>query len=215
MDDFYRKFRDDHHNFDKGKMEDHVPNNPIDFFKKWMEEAVEKQEKEANAMVLSSVDEQNRPSSRILYLKEVTDDNSFVFFTNYNSHKGKDLALNPHASLLFYWKSLERQIRIEGLISKTSEEISDNYFASRPRESQLGAWASLQSEELNSRSELERRLSEFNTKFPEIVPRPPHWGGYQLKPSEIEFWQGRPSRLHDRILYIKHDKYWKIKRLNP
>lgn len=214
MEEFLDQIRNDHHNFDKGKISDHVPKNPSDFFHDWFKQAFESTEREPNAMVLSTVDGQRKPSSRILYLKELNAE-GFVFFTNYNSHKGKDLLGNRFASLLFFWPTLERQIRIEGSIAKASEQVSDNYFASRPRGSQLGAWASQQSEFLESRDELEKRLQELALKFPGIVPRPPHWGGYILFPERYEFWQGRPSRLHDRIVYEKRGENWEIYRLNP
>jgi pyridoxamine 5'-phosphate oxidase len=142
-------------------------------------------------------------------------DNQFVFYSNYQSHKGKDLARNPKASLLFFWPGLQRQIRIEGVCEKVQESVSDAYFQSRPRASQIGAWASHQSDELDERTDLEMRFEMYADKFTGNIPRPPHWGGYALVPTLIEFWQGRPSRLHDRIVYELIDKHWKIYRKNP
>jgi pyridoxamine 5'-phosphate oxidase len=213
VEDFLKKIRDDHHDFDKNKLEDYYPSNPIDFFHDWYKEAFEVKENEPNAMVLSTVNKDNKPSSRILYLKELNH-NGFVFFSNYASQKGKDLSENPFASLLFFWPTLQRQVRIEGQITKTPSIVSEEYFATRPKESQLGAWASNQSQFLEDRAELERRFEEMIKKFPKNVPCPPHWGGYQLAPNKVEFWQGRPSRLHDRIVYEKGID-WKIYRLNP
>lgn len=166
-------------------------------------------------MTLATADASGKPSSRILYLKELNEQ-GFVFYTNYQSRKGKELAENKQAALLFFWPALERQIRIEGLIEKVPAEISDAYFATRPRGSQLGAWASEQSEALENRPELEHRLEKLAQEFPGEVPRPPHWGGYMLLPLYFEFWQGRPSRLHDRIIYQQEKSgSWNIHRLNP
>lgn len=214
MEDFLKNIRNDHHDFDKGRLEDYFPSNPVDFFHDWYKQAFEAKENEPNAMVLSTVSTENKPSSRVLYLKELNHD-GFIFFTNYLSHKGKDLEQNPHATLLFFWPTLQRQVRIEGIISKTASIVSEEYFATRPKESQLGAWSSNQSEFLESREELEARFEQFMKEFPDKVPCPPHWGGYQLNPEKFEFWQGRPSRLHDRIVYEKHDFNWNIHRLNP
>lgn len=214
MDEFLKQIRDDHHEFNKGKPIDHVDANPFSFFERWYKQAFSANENEPNAMVLSTVDENHKPDSRILYLKELENE-KFVFFTNYQSKKGQDLDSNPHAGLLFFWPTLQRQIRIDGIVEKTSEAVSDAYFASRPRESQLGAWASHQSEMLSGREELENRLEKLHTRFPNEVPRPPHWGGYALKPQRFEFWQGRPSRLHDRIAFERQDIHWQIFRLNP
>ncbi|MCE3294655.1 MAG: pdxH [Crocinitomicaceae bacterium] len=215
MEEFLDQIRNDHHNFDKGQISDHVPGEPFDFFHDWYKQAFEKGEREANAMVLSTVDGEGKPSSRILYLKELNTQ-GFVFYTNYLSRKGREMNENKHAALLFFWPGLERQVRIEGKIEKVPAEMSDAYFASRPRGSQLGAWASYQSQQLENRSELEERIEKLAAQFPAEVPRPPHWGGYILVPEYFEFWQGRPSRLHDRIIY-QQDKTgrWDIHRLNP
>lgn len=214
MEDFIEQMRNDHKDFDKGNLEGFFGHEPFDLFNKWYSEAYSTNQLEPNAFVLSTVDFKNHPSSRILYLKELIGQ-KFVFYTNYQSQKGKDLAANAKASMLFYWPGLQRQIRIEGFCDKVSEEVSDAYFSSRPRGSQIGAWASHQSDELADRVDLEQRLEMYAEKFQEEVPRPAHWGGYELKPTCIEFWQGRPSRLHDRIVYEWENNDWKIYRKNP
>ena len=215
MSDYLDQIRNDHHNFNKGKLGDAVDLNPFQLFQTWYQEAYDAKATEPNAFTLSTVDQDLKPSSRILFLRDF-DETGFTFFTNYNSKKGKDLLLNPFASLLFFWPTLERQIRIEGEIEKASNQVSDAYFASRPKSSQIGAWASQQSEKLNSRSDLEERITRLNDKYPNEVPRPPHWGGYVLKASRFEFWQGRASRLHDRIIFDKSETdSWNIFRLNP
>lgn len=179
----------------------------------WFEAAGKAGIDEPNAMVLATVDVNGKPSSRVVLLKEF-DSTGFVFFTNYNSKKGHDLAINPHACLNFWWGPLERQIRISGTIEKISEKESDEYFYSRPVGSQAGAVISPQSSEIESRAWLEQRLIEVQLKGD--IKRPAHWGGYKLTATEIEFWQGRSNRLHDRLLYIKTgDNNWEIKRLAP
>jgi pyridoxamine 5'-phosphate oxidase len=213
MDNYLKKLRDDHQNFTKGELKDKVPASPFTFFDKWYKEAFE-HANQPNAMTLSTVDEEGRPSSRIVYLKELSKE-GFIFFTNYNSQKGKDLLHNPNVACLFFWESLERQVRIEGTVQKVSAKESDDYFNSRPRSSQLGAWASQQSEVLTSRKVLEDRLHEFNSKYTKDVPRPEYWGGYVIQARKIEFWQGRASRLHDRIVYELIDGKWKTYRTNP
>lgn len=214
MKDFLQKFRADHHEFVNGNFEDITGGNPFELFQIWFEEAVEASEKESNAFVLSTVNKDLQPSLRIVYLKEVVDE-QFVFFTNYNSQKGNEIAENNKVSMLFFWPLLSRQIRIEGICIKTAEAISDDYFNSRPRSSQIGAWASHQSEVLKSRQELEDRVAEIDKQYPNKIPRPQHWGGYQIKPTQIEFWQGRPSRLHDRLVLTLECGEWKTKRINP
>jgi pyridoxamine 5'-phosphate oxidase len=170
---------------------------------------------DVNAMVLSTVDKNGRPSSRNVLLKGV-DGRGFIFFTNYDSRKGLELAENPNASLTFFWVELERQISVAGTVEKISREESENYFKSRPRGSQLAAWASNQSDVVADRAALEAKWSEMEKKFPNDVPLPPNWGGYVLKPERMEFWQGRESRLHDRFCYTRQpDNSWKLERLAP
>lgn len=194
-----------------------VSENPLAQFRVWFKEALDSGIPEPNAMHISTVDARHRPSSRIVLLKEL-DSSGFVFYTNYHSKKGQDVAANPYASLTFFWVDLERQVRIEGRVEKVSEQESDDYFAIRPRGSQIGAWVSNQSETLQTRELLDKKQAELEKKFDGLaVPRPPHWGGYRVIPDLVEFWQGRPSRLHDRILYKLNeaDNSWSISRLSP
>jgi pyridoxamine 5'-phosphate oxidase len=189
--------------------------NPMIQFQKWLAEAINSSETEPTAMVLSTVSADGKPSSRIVLLKE-TGRKNLMFFTNYTSRKGKELAVNPHASLLFFWPDLQRQVRIEGKVEKTSAIDSDQYFASRPEASQLASWASTQSEIISGRQELEEAFQQEFLRFSKApISRPPHWGGFQLIPENFEFWQGRESRLHDRLKYIKSGDEWKIIRLAP
>lgn len=192
-----------------------VAQSPFSQFSKWMAEALASEIIDANAMVLATVDEQCRPSSRVVLLKGF-DETGFAFYTNYESKKGHDLASNPHAALHFFWPELERQINIRGIAAKISREKSEAYFKSRPLESQIGAWASNQSAILESRDELEKRVEEIRKQFSgDDVPLPPFWGGFRLTPDRFEFWQGRASRLHDRICYEPNGESWTISRLSP
>jgi len=206
--------KNNHQDFSKGTLENNVDKDPFEFFSRWFDEAVKVEELEVNACVISTVSSDLQPSARIVYLKEIVD-NGFVFYTNYASQKGKEIALNPKASMLFFWPKNERQVRIEGVIVKLADAISDAYFAGRPLQSKLGAWASHQSEELKDLQEIHDRMVYYGEKFGSAVPRPPHWGGYSLRPSVMEFWQGRPSRLHDRIVFTASKNSWLISRKNP
>lgn len=196
--------------------EESVSNDPLDQFKVWLNEAILSEVLEPTALVLSTVSADGRPSARVVLLKEVSSD-GFVFFTNYDSRKGQQLAERPLGAMTFFWAELERQVRVEGSIEKVAAEVSDAYFHSRPRGSQIGAWASPQSQEIQSREELEKSEAKYEQDFKglDVVPRPQHWGGYVLKPERIEFWQGRPNRLHDRIVFERADGQWTRKRLAP
>jgi pyridoxamine 5'-phosphate oxidase len=200
----------------EGLSETEVNPNPFIQFKKWFEQALAAQLPEPNAMTLATTTPDAYPSARMVLLKDF-DDRGFVFFTNYNSRKGQELAENPQAALVFWWAELERQVRIVGRVEKTSDTESDQYFDSRPANSRLGAWASNQSEVIPKREVLEQRMQDFQNKYEnQEVPRPPHWGGLRVIPREIEFWQGRSSRLHDRLLYTHlDDGSWTIQRLSP
>ena len=197
-----------------------VATHPFRQFEAWFAEAVRAEVLEANAMTLATADAEGRPSARVVLLKGF-DERGFVFFTNYESRKARDLATRRDAALLFFWPELERQIRIEGTVAKVAERESSAYFASRPRGARLGAWASPQSELVDGRLALEARFAAMEAQYGEAgddIPRPAHWGGYRLAPSMLEFWQGRPSRLHDRIRY-RRDPHspdrWVIERLAP
>lgn len=195
--------------------EQDVDSNPILQFGKWFEAAVTAQLYEPNVMTLATSDRFGKPSARIVLLKGF-DENGFVFYTNYESKKGKDLVENPQAALVFFWPELERQVRIEGLVTKVDAASSAAYFHSRPVGSQIGALASPQSQVLDSRESLENKVNELTKAYEGLeIPRPLHWGGYLIEPSYIEFWQGRPSRLHDRIVYNLVDGSWIINRLAP
>jgi pyridoxamine 5'-phosphate oxidase len=204
-----------------------VAANPFDQFTRWWNEAVASQIDEVNAMTLATANAAGVPAARIVLLKGYNP-NGFIFFTNYESDKGKNLAQNPKAALVFFWKELERQIRIEGTVEKVSAEESDRYFNSRPASSRIGAWASPQSAVIENRTVIEQNVERYSSIFAnDSIERPDHWGGYIVKPISIEFWQGRSSRLHDRIRYVvensaynaatdtRTDLNWKIERLAP
>ncbi|MBR8838691.1 MAG: pyridoxamine 5'-phosphate oxidase [Stigonema ocellatum SAG 48.90 = DSM 106950] len=200
----------------EGLSEKEVDPNPFRQFQQWFNQALAAQLPEPNAMTVATATADGKPSARMVLLKDF-DERGFAFYTNYNSQKGRELAENPQASLVFWWAELERQVRISGCVEKVSDSQSDEYFHSRPLNSRLGAWASNQSEVIESREVLSRQLEEWQTKYQnQDVKRPPHWGGLRVIPKEIEFWQGRPSRLHDRLLYRReNDGSWKIQRLSP
>ena len=191
-----------------------VAASPFTQFDTWFAEALKAELPEPNAMTLATCDASGRPSARVVLIKGV-DERGMVFFTNYQSHKGQDLAANNRAALLFFWPELERQIRIEGRVETISAADSDEYYQSRPPLSRIGAWASPQSQVLPSRTDLEARFAAFAAEHGDNPPRPAHWGGYRVVPSFFEFWQGRRSRLHDRICYRLSDKEWKVERLAP
>ncbi len=202
--------------YNKGNLnESDVKPKPIDQFSLWMKDAIQFVPDDPTAMILSTVSLSGMPSSRIVLLKDFNTE-GFTFFTNYGSRKGQEIFSNPNASILFYWKELERQIRIEGLVLKTDSEVSTNYFDSRPFESRIAADVSKQSSEIKNREELDEsfvKLKEYYDKRP--IVRPVNWGGYILKPDYFEFWQGRENRMHDRIIYVLENDLWEIKRLAP
>jgi len=192
-----------------------VDADPIAQFNRWLDQALHAELIEPNAMTLATAGADGKPSARIVLIKDV-DARGFVFFSNYASHKGRDLETNPFAALLFHWSELERQVRIEGHVEKLPEAESDAYYATRPLDSRIGAWASEQSREISGRAMLLARAAMFALRFGQAPPRPPHWGGYLVVPESIEFWQGRPSRLHDRLSYVRlPDGGWRIARLAP
>ncbi len=189
--------------------------NPFEQFEIWLAEAIAAEVDEPNAMVLSTATAQGKPSGRVVLLRGF-DRKGFVFYTNYDSQKADEIAENPRASLVFFWSKLQRQVRIEGEVSPASRRLSQNYFATRPRESQIGAWASAQSRAIRNRRELEKQIAEMETRFAgKEVPCPDFWGGFVVKPDAFEFWQGGKSRLHDRLRYTKTKSAWKIERLCP
>jgi pyridoxamine 5'-phosphate oxidase len=193
-----------------------IDKNPFQQFSKWFKEALNAKVIEPNAMTIATSSKNGIPSARIVLLKEF-DENGFVFYTNYNSQKGKELEENPFAALIFFWGDLERQIRIEGSVEKVTEEEATEYFNSRPKGSQLGAHTSPQSDTIPNRAFLEYKLADLEKEYHyKDIPKPAHWGGYRVIPNKIEFWQGRTSRLHDRIVYLRNnDQSWRFERLAP
>ena len=198
-----------------GLAESDVAADPIEQFRRWFDAALDAGLHEPNAMTVATATRDGSPSARVVLLKGF-DSRGFVFYTNYEGRKGRELEENPRAALLFYWGELERQVRIEGTVSRVSEEESDAYYASRPRGSRLGAWASEQSRTVEGRKVLEERIADLEAEYEgREVPRPPFWGGYRVGPEVVEFWQGRENRLHDRIVYRRDDGGWKFERLQP
>jgi pyridoxamine 5'-phosphate oxidase len=217
MDDINDFLASDRRSFEYGRLHDgHIPTDPIALFEQWLKEALDRQNPEAYAFVLMTKTENDFPSGRMVYLRALEPDGGLVFFSNYTSNKAKQIDQSNKVGALFFWPMNERQIRITGTVSRAPEEVSDAYFAGRPRESQIGAWASEQSSAIESRKTLEDRVEHFTRKFEgQPIPRPGHWGGYLILPEQYEFWQGRQSRLHDRILYKRTNDVWEVTRLSP
>ena len=202
------------YDFEKGSLDSFKYENPMLFFNEWYQDAQEQGCADPYAVVLSTVNEDGQPSSRMVYMRELLEE-GIIVYTNYLSRKGGEILKNPKVACLFYWDCTERQVRLEGIAEKVDPKLSDEYFARRPRISQIGAWASEQSSEIDSRATLEERVIFFEKKFPNEVPRPPHWGGYLIKPQYFEFWQGRLGRLHDRLIYKKDGDGWIKSRIAP
>ena len=201
--------------YEQGELnEADITHNPLDQFNNWLQEAIKNEVPEPNAMVLATINKDGQPGARNVLLKSA-DDNGFIFFTNKNSDKASDLKQNPHCTLLFSWLSQHRQVIVKGKAEEISREESNTYFQTRPYGSRISAWVSEQSQVIKSREVLETKVKEFMDKYPENVPMPDYWGGYLVKPESIEFWQGRPSRLHDRIRFTKKGNTWTIERISP
>jgi pyridoxamine 5'-phosphate oxidase len=201
--------------YEQGELnESDINHNPLDQFNKWLAEAIKNEVPEPNAMVLATVNKDGQPGARNVLLKSA-DDNGFIFFTNKNSDKAFDLKQNSNCTLLFSWLSQHRQVIVKGKAEEISREESNTYFQTRPHGSRISAWVSEQSQVIKSREVLETKVKEFMDKYPENVPMPDYWGGYLVKPESIEFWQGRPSRLHDRIRFTKKGNTWTIERISP
>ena len=202
--------------YEKGELEESSAHDvPLEQFRQWFQQALDAGVPEPNAMTVATVGEGGRPSTRVVLIKEF-DADGLVWYTNYLSRKGRELAGNPHAALQFHWVELERVVRVEGTVGKVEGAAADEYYRSRPLASRIGAWASEQSQPISSRAVLVARAAEYGLKYGVSPPRPPHWGGYRLRPDYWEFWQGRPSRLHDRLSYrLLADGRWKRERLSP
>ncbi|GEK74135.1 MULTISPECIES: pyridoxamine 5'-phosphate oxidase [Halomonas] len=211
-----RDIADIRRDYEGGRLDEaQLPEQPMPLFEEWMALALDAETQDANAMTLATVDSQGLPHARVVLLKGA-DEQGFQFFSNYHSHKGSELANVPHAALVFWWPSLARQVRVEGAVEQVSEQESDAYFARRPRASQLGAWVATQSVVIPGRQWLQERETRFEQAYEgQDIPRPVHWGGYRLIPEMIEFWQGQPSRLHDRIRFERRDDRWHRFRLAP
>ncbi|MDR5892549.1 MULTISPECIES: pyridoxamine 5'-phosphate oxidase [Halomonas] len=211
-----RNIADIRRDYEGGRLDESLAvENPLPLFEEWLALALESEGDDGNAMTLATVDSQGLPHARVVLLKGV-DEQGLVFYTNYHSHKGSELTNVPHAALVFWWPSLARQVRIEGSVEQVSAEESDAYFSSRPRASQLGAWIATQSVVIPDRTWIEERQSRFEQAYEgQEIPRPVHWGGYRVLPTMIEFWQGQPSRLHDRIRYEQRDGQWQHFRMAP
>lgn len=213
MSDHLDKMRNERAEFQKGNLISVEHTDPVEVFHEWYKNADHLKCSDPHAFVLSTV-HNDQPSSRIVYMRDLNKE-GIIFYTNYLSRKGNEMAKNAKVSALFYWECAERQVRVEGVVEKVSPAVSDSYFAGRPRVSQIGAWASEQSIEIPDRIALDERVAYFEKKFPGAVPRPPHWGGYIIRPSYYEFWQGRIGRLHDRICFEKNEKGWRVYRISP
>ncbi|MFT5822677.1 MAG: pyridoxamine 5'-phosphate oxidase [Crocinitomix sp.] len=204
----------DRADFLKGKLEEAAHTDPMKLFSVWYQEAIEKSCADPHAVVLTTATTDGKPSSRIVYMRDLLEE-GVIIYTNYTSRKGVEITENPNVALLFYWDCCERQVRLEGRVKKINPLISDDYFAARPRISQIGAWASEQSSVIPDRASLEERVAYYEKKFPNEVPRPPHWGGLIVEPAYFEFWQGRLGRLHDRICFEKESNDWATYRIAP
>jgi len=211
-----RKIADIRRDYEGGQLDEaQVTDDPLPLFEEWLTLALDNEGLDGNAMTLATVDSQGRPHARVVLLKGI-DEQGFVFYTNYHSHKGSELTNVPHAALTFWWPALSRQVRIEGRVEQVSMQESDEYFASRPRASQLGAWIATQSVVIPDRTWIEERQARFEQAYEgQQIPRPVHWGGYRVIPEMVEFWQGQPSRLHDRIRFERRDGNWHHFRLAP